>query len=138
MHVVPYLNFDGDCAEAFAFYAGLLGGKVEELHRFGGSPAEAMVTEDWLDKVMHARLRAGDIELFGCDSPPQFWQVGGPQGFNVALQVADIDEGRRVFDALSEGGEVSMPFEKTFWSPGFGMATDRYGTPWMVNVLAES
>lgn len=135
MHVVPYLNFDGDCAEAFAFYAELLGGKIEETHRFSEGPPEACATipEHWRDKVMHARMTAGKLELLGCDAPPQFWQE--PQGFRVALQVDSLDEGRRAFDALAAGGQVAMPFEKTFWSPGFGMVTDRYGTPWMVNVI---
>jgi PhnB protein len=81
---------------------------------------------------MHLTMTAGSSVLMGSDAPPQHYVK--PQGFGVSVHVKSADEGRRIFDALAEGGLVTMPFEKTFWSPGFGMLTDRFGTPWMVNV----
>jgi PhnB protein len=135
MQVQPYLTFDGRCAEAMAAYATILGGTVEASHSFGDSPMAGHVPPEWHDKVMHAQIRVGDAVIMGSDPPPQFFQK--PQGVSVSLVYDDLEEGRRVFEALAAGGTVTMPFAATFWSKGFGMAVDRFGIPWMVNAGGE-
>ena len=127
----PYLAFNGQCEEAFKFYEKALGGKIVAMIPHEGSPAEGQVPPEWRKKIMHARLEIGDHVLMGGDAPPQH-QVK-PQGFTVALQIPDVADAERVFKALSESGNIQMPFQETFWAIRFGMLTDRYGVPWMVN-----
>ena len=128
-----YLNFDGDCAEAFRFYQELLGGDLQIMtHR--DAPGAEQVPEGWGDRVMHAALTVGDELLMASDTPPEHYQR--PAGTYVSVTVDTIDEARRIFDGLAEGGEVQMPFQSTFWSAGFGMLADRWGTPWMVGSAA--
>jgi PhnB protein len=136
MRVSPYLNFPGTCAEAFRFYEKALGGKIEMLQTHGASPGGSESPPDWKDLVMHARLVAGDLVLMGSDAPPGQYKGGG--NVYLSLQITDPEAGEKVFNALSEKGKVEMPFEKTFWSPGFGMVVDRYGVPWMVNTEGAS
>jgi PhnB protein len=135
MELCAYLNFNGNCAEAFKFYEQTLGGTIEFIQTHGESPIPEHCAPDWLaswkDKVMHVCMKIGNRRLMGSDAPPQYFAT--PQGFGVSLSVKTSDEARRIFEALSENGKVSMPFQKTFWSPGFGMATDRFGTPWIIN-----
>lgn len=130
MQVSPYLNFNGQCAEAFRFYEQVLGGKIDMMTH-GESPMAGEVPPEMHDRVMHVRLQIGDQAIMGSDSPPEYYQK--PQGLFVSLHYDDPAEGGRVFNALAEGGTVIMPFEKTFWAEGFGMLIDRFGTPWMVN-----
>jgi PhnB protein len=89
------------------------------------------VGADWHDKVLHARMEAGNFVLMGSDAPPSEAAVS-PRDMHVAVSAGAADA-ERIFSALAAGGRVTMPFEKTFWSPGFGMVVDRFGTPWMVN-----
>jgi PhnB protein len=131
MNIVPYLWFNGTCAEAFRFYEKVLGGKIGDMLPHAGTPASAHVPADWQDKIMHASMKVGDSVLMGSDVPPAFQK--NPQGFAVSLHVKNEDEAERVFKALAEDGTVTMPMEKTFWAARFGMLTDRFGTPWMVN-----
>jgi len=130
MHIHPYLTFDGRCREAFSFYQKVLGGKLE-IMTHGESPIADQTPPDQRDRVLHARLDLGDAVLMGADAPPQY--ASKPQGFSVSIGLPDTEECGRVFHGLSEGGNVMMPFQKTFWSEGFGMCVDRFGTPWMVN-----
>jgi PhnB protein len=131
MQVVPYLNFNGKCREAFKFYEQCLGGKIVAMTTHGETPAAEHVSADWQDRIMHARLLVGDAVLMGSDSPPEYFEE--PKGFAVTLQIDNPAEAERVFRALAEGGTVRMPIEETFWAVRFGMVTDRFGTPWMVN-----
>jgi len=131
MELCPYLNFKGDCAAAFKFYEQLLGGTITMMQTYGETPAKDHAPADWQGKVLHARLEAGGKVLMGSDAPPSMFTPA--QGMTVAISVASVAEGERIFKALSEGGTVRMPFQKTFWSPGFGDVVDRFGTPWMVN-----
>ena len=85
----------------------------------------------WRNKIMHAHMTIGDQVLMGMDAPPERFQK--PQGFHVNINVKNVAEGKKIFEALSEKGTVIMPFAATFWSPGFAMFADRFGTPWMVN-----
>jgi PhnB protein len=131
MQISPYLLFNGNCAEAFKFYEGCLGGKIEGMMTHGQSPMNDNVAPDWRDKIIHARMNVGDQALMGSDVPPQHYSR--PQGYSVSIGIRDLSEAERIFKNLSEGANVTMPFQKTFWSAGFGMLTDRFGTPWMVN-----
>jgi PhnB protein len=131
MHLNPYLLFNGDCAEAFKFYEETLGGKIESMMTFNGSPAAEHAPPEWGDKILHATLLIGDQRLMGSDAPPG--RYSKPQGISVSIGLNDRDKGERIFNALAQGGTTIMPFEKTFWAVGFGMCTDRFGIPWMVN-----
>lgn len=131
MQINPYLVFNGQCEAAFKFYEKLLGGKITGIMTHANSPMANQVPPEWRDKVMHAHLTVGNWVLMGSDAPPQHFQK--PQGFSVSIGVKTVEEGERIFKALSENGAVQMPFQKTFWSPGFGMLADRFGIPWMVN-----
>lgn len=130
MKLNPYLGFDGNCAEAFRFYQELLGGELKVLTH-AGSPMADEVPPEWADRVMHSCLTAGDVVLMGGDTPPGSYAA--PSGFCVSLHLPDAAEGERIFNALATEGNVTMPFEKTFWAERFGMVTDRFGTPWIVN-----
>ena len=129
MKVNPYLLFNGQCAAAFRFYEDVLGGKTNMV-RFGDTPMKDNVPPDWKDKVIHAELETGSFTLMGSDAPPPHYAA--PQGMSVAINVESIADARRIFSVLSSDGKVTMPFQMTFWSPGFGMAVDRFGIPWMV------
>jgi PhnB protein len=131
MNIQPYLNFNGQCDEAFRLYEQALGGKVLGRFTFGTSPM-AKEYPEWADKVMHIGMRIGDQMLLGCDAPPPHYSQ--PQGLRVCLEFQDIDEAERVYKALSEGGNIGMPLQETFWAKRFAMFSDRFGTPWMVNV----
>lgn len=128
----PYLMFNGQCEAAFKFYEKVLGGKIEAMIPHEGSPAANSVPADWGKKIMHARLSiGGKVFLMASDAPPQYSEP--MKGFQVNISVDDPAEADRVFNALAEGGTVRMPIQKTFWAIRFGMLTDRFGTPWMIN-----
>jgi PhnB protein len=131
VRVDPYLNFDGQCAEAFRFYEQVFDGTIEFMQSFADSPMSGGVAAEHGDRIMHARLVFDGQALLGSDAPPEMYSP--PQGVYVALNVEDPARAERIFKALEEGGTVQMPFQKTFWAEGFGMLTDRFGTPWMVN-----
>jgi len=129
--VNSYLHFKGQCEEAFKFYEECLDGKIDSMFRYEGSPAAKQVAAEWGNKIMHAHMTVGKQVLMGMDAPPErFYQ---PQGFNLNIGVKDTVEGKRIFDALADGGNVVMPFGPTFWAAGFGMLVDRFGIPWMIN-----
>jgi PhnB protein len=131
MQLSPYLMFHGQCEEAFKFYESCGVGKIDGMMKHAGTPAEEQVAPEWRDKIMHARLLIGDDVLMASDSPPEYQKK--QQGFSISLQLKDVAEGERLFNALSENGSVTMPFGETFWAAGFGMCTDQFGIPWMVN-----
>jgi PhnB protein len=136
MRLSHYLLFNGECEAAFKFYEQILGGKIEGMITYAGSQAEDQVPAEWRDKILHARMTVGDSEIMASDAPPGRYEK--PRGFSVTIQPKDSAEGERLFKALAEGGAVQMPFQKTFWSPGFGMCADRFGIPWMVNSDGDS
>jgi PhnB protein len=131
MQLNPYLTFNGDCEEALKFYEQSLGGKIESLNTFAGTPAAEHAPPDWGSKIMHASIKIEGQRLMASDAPPGHYQQ--PQGISVTIGLNDPDKGERIFNALAEGGTVQMPFQKTFWASGFGMCVDRFGIPWMVN-----
>ncbi len=134
MQVQPYLNFNGRCEEALAFYGKALGAKTEMLMRFKDSPDPSMVTPGSEEKVMHSSFRVGDATVFASDGRCQ--GETNFQGISLTLTVPDEAQAEQRFGALSEGGQVHMPLAKTFFSPRFGMVADRFGVTWMV--LVES
>lgn len=131
MQLTPYLVFDGQCREAFTFYAETFGGEIITMQSFGDSPGAEHAPAEMQGQIMHAFLRVNGAMLMGSDAPPGQFQRA--QGLSVALQVDDPAEAERIFAALADGGQVTMPIQKTFWAERFGMVTDRFGTPWMVN-----
>ncbi len=132
MKFVPYLSFDGRCREAFTFYADVLGGEIMAMISHGDTPAGEHVPAEWRDKIINAHLIVGDQALMGADSPPDRGDAA-KTGFSVSIQIDDEAGAERIFNAFAEGGVVIMPFGPTFWAKKFGMVTDKYGTPWMVN-----
>lgn len=145
----PYLNFTGNCEQAFAHYAKVLGAKNTGIFRYGDAPPEPNdasksspegcnpeLPPGFENKVMNTAIQLGDLLLMGSDCPPGFESPGG--NFSVSLQVTDEAEAERLFAGLMEGGgKVMMPMGETFWAKRFGMGTDRFGTPWMVNCSRE-
>ncbi|HEX3986034.1 MAG TPA: VOC family protein [Acidobacteriaceae bacterium] len=131
MRIQPYLNFNGQCEEAFHTYERVLGGKIVGMFTFGTSPMAAKYPE-WANKVMHVGLAVGDEMILGSDVPPEYFEQ--PQGLNVCLDLPDVETAERVFAGLSEGGEVKMPLQETFWAKRYAHFVDRFGTPWMINV----
>lgn len=133
MQLSTYLNFDGSCEEAFGFYANCFGGEIEFIMHWEEAPEAGHAPPEWNDKVLHAALRIGKDSLMGCDVPPGGYNA--PRGFGVPLNVDTTEEAERIFNALAEGGEIQMPFAKTFFAERFGMVKDRFAIPWMI--LAE-
>jgi PhnB protein len=131
MQLNPYLNFNGQCEAAFKFYEQVLGGKITFIMTWGEMPGADQFPVESHKLIMHASLSVGTEVLMGADAPPDRYQQ--PKGINVSLHLKDIAEGERIFNALADKGSVQMPFQQTFWSPGFGMLVDQFGIPWMVN-----
>jgi PhnB protein len=131
MQTNPYLLFTGECEAAFKFYATHLGGKIISLMKHAGSPAECQVPAEWSDKILHGQIDLGGIVVMASDAPPGHQEK--PQGFRLSLGFTQPAEAERVFATLSDGGKVEMPIAKTFFAERFGMVTDRFGVPWMVN-----
>jgi PhnB protein len=130
MQFAPYLNFAGNCREAFTRYNEIFGGRLIVM-TFGETPMAAQMPAEWSDKVAHARIEAGDCAVMGSDCPPD--RFAQPRGISVHVAPPSVAEGERIFAALAEGGSVTMPAQKTFWSAYFGMVVDRFGISWMVN-----
>ena len=135
MQVSPYLSFKGQCEEAFRFYERCFGGKVGALFRYEGSPMADQAPLDRRDWIMHGSVTIGDLTLMGADVHPEGYVE--PKGFSLSLQITGAAEAERLYAELSPGGRVTMPLEKTFWAERFGMVTDRFGVPWLINCEAE-
>ena len=127
-----YLTFDGNAAEAMRFYEKTLGGTMQMMMTMGEAPGTEQLPADAKKRIMHASLAYGDGMLMASDTMPgQAYE--GMKGFGVALTIETVAEAQRVFDAFAQGGKVTMPFTPTFWVEAFGMVTDRFGTPWLIN-----
>lgn len=131
MKLYAYLNFNGNCEAAFAYYAQALGGKVGDKMTYGESPMADQVPEEWRDKIMHTQLIVDGQELMGADSMPEYFEE--PKGTSVLIAIEDPDKAEHVFAALAENGTIKMPIQETFWAARFGMVVDQFGTPWMIN-----
>lgn len=130
MHVQPYLFFDGRCDEAIEFYKNAVGAKVSTLMRFKDAPPPAQCNPGSENKVMHAHLEIGDTAVLASDGhnsgQPKF------EGFALTINANNEAEADRLFNALAEGGKVTQPLTKTFFSPRFGMLADKFGVHWIV------
>ena len=131
MRVNPYLNFNGNCKEAFELYEKVFKSKPAHMMTYGGSPMAAQAPPDWADKIMHIAMKIGETIVYGSYAMPQYYQK--PAGLFVSVSIEAIEESERIFAELSEGGQISMPLQEMFWAHRFGMVTDRFGTPWMIN-----
>jgi PhnB protein len=132
MQVNPYLSFEGRCDEALTFYRKVFGAEVEMLMRFKESPDQSMVQPGMENKVMHSTFRIGESRIHASDG--RCTGKHNIQGFSLSVEVKNEADARRLFAAVSEGGQVQMPLAKTFFSPAFGMVADRFGVPWMIIV----
>jgi len=134
--IQPYLSFGGRCEEAIEFYRKALGAELRMMMRFKESPEPTEMPECFHDKIMHASLQIGDSVLMASDG-----RCEGPQafeGFSISVVLPDEEQAERAFATLSDGGLVTMPLEKTFWAPKFGMLQDRFGVSWMVSVVHKT
>ena len=131
MNFSTHLGFDGNCDEAMKFYEKTFGGKIDFKMTWRESPMADQVGPDFQDKIMHESMSLGNTMLMASDSPPGRFQKA--QGIVVSINVETQEDADRVFKALAEGGSVQMPIAETFWAKRFGMATDKFGIPWMVN-----
>ena len=132
MQPSTHLHFNGNCREAFDFYVETFGGRIVFAMTYGESPAAAGCSPPQSrDQIAHARIDFGGQFLLGCDTPAQHYHA--PEGFNVMAAIEQPAEAERIFATLADGGKVTMPVQETFWAHRFGMVTDRFGTPWMVN-----
>ena len=137
MTPTPYLFFNGTCREALTAYAEIFGGEIESLMTFADLPPGEMeipdVRKDW---VMHGALKFDGGLLMASDDIEA--NSGPMKGSSVHMDFPTFEAGKAAFDALAEGGEVRMPYQKTFWTPGFGTLTDRFGTQWMISTAGEA
>jgi PhnB protein len=136
MNIQPYLCFNGRCDEAIAHYKNVLGAQGDQILRFKQGPPDACdegsIPPNWENKVMHTQVKIGESIVMMSDGnsaePAKF------DGISLTLQVADEAEANRIFSGLGEGGQTIMPLGETFFSPCFGMTTDKFGVTWMVIV----
>ena len=134
----PYLNFDGNCEEAFNFYKSVFGGEFLTVMRFKDVPAEYQGSESEREKIMHMALPIGQgTILMGSDTPTAMGptKIGG----NVSISIGTGSEGEasHLFKGLSAGGQVAMPLDKAFWGDYFGLLTDKFGVQWMINCSSK-
>lgn len=134
MQITPHLCFDGQCRTAFEAYQHILGGKIETMLTYGESPMATQVQTQWHQRIVHAILKFGNTELTGVDLLPGAYHK--PQGFFVTLSIEGADRANLIFASFADGGEVRVPFQPTFWSPGFGVVIDRFAIPWEINTVA--
>ena len=130
MQIHPHISYNGQCEEAFKYYEKHLGGKINRLALYEGTPAEQHMPPEMRKQVIHAQIQIGDTTMMGADAPPDRYQV--THGIAVTLAVNTPADAERMFHALADGGEIHMALDKTFFAEKFGMLRDRFGVPWMV------
>ena len=130
MKLYVYLNYGGNCEQAFRFYEQNLGGKITMITRHGEQPNPANVPADRKNAVLHARLEIGETVVMGADMPPDRFQPMRSAYLTLILESAA--EAERLYALLSEGGQIFMKMEKTFFANRFAMLRDRFGTSWML------
>ena len=136
MQFIAYLNFNGNCREAFDFYREAFKGDITMRMTYGESPMRDEMPADSRDLIMHNQLEADGAILMGADGPPPHDDKGG--NTCISIQVKSIEDADRIFHALSAGGAVQMPLQETFWAHRWAAFTDRFGKPWMVNCMKEA
>ncbi len=130
MRISPHLTFNGQCRAAFERYQAVLGGNIQTMLTYGESPLAADYDARWHDRILHATLVFADAELMGADQMPESYQA--PQGIFIAVMLP-VAAAREAFEGLAHGGTITLPFQSTFWSPGFGVLKDAFGITWEVN-----
>ena len=134
MKVLANIDFDGDCREAFTTYARILGGKVRAMISHRDMPEMSdSVPEDRKDRILHAWIDIGDQALMGQDMQ----EFSGRKGMSVTVAADTVEDARRIFDDLVDGGTAAIPFGAQPWSKGFGLLTDRFGVTWVVDTAGE-
>lgn len=135
MPTIPYIHFQGQCAEALAFYAEVFGGTALQLMRYADAPDMPETLQD-PTRIIHGQLTLGSGTLMASDYPPGM--AGEPQSAVSIMQgVVSLAAGHEVFARLAEGGTVTQAFGSTFFSQGFGMVKDRFGTNWMISLMPD-
>ncbi|MBS1552853.1 MAG: VOC family protein [Bacteroidetes bacterium] len=131
----PYLTFNGNCEEAFNFYKSVFGGEFPYIGRFKDMPSQDPIPENEAQKIMHVSLPVGgNTVLMGSDSLESYGKKHQPgNNFSISVNTDTKEETERIFNGLSEGGNITMPLMDTFWGAYFGMATDKFGIQWMIN-----
>jgi PhnB protein len=132
---IPYLAFNGDCAEAMRFYERVLGlgAKLEIIMSGADSPMAAQIPKGRAHRILHARLRFDDGSYLYAGDVPVHIPYDGMKGVTITMSYSSTEEGETVFNSLSDGGAVMMPYQPTFWAKSSGMLTDRFGTSWNIN-----
>ena len=130
MKLTTYLNYGGNCAEAFRFYEQHLGAKIQMLMTYGQAPDQSQVPGDQKDRVMHARITIGDGDVMGADVPAERFQP--MRSVYLSVSVDSIAEAERIYNLLSDGGQIFMPMTETFFAHRFAMLRDKFGTSWMI------
>jgi len=130
MRLYTYLNYGGNCRQAFEFYAQHLGGKITFITTHGELPNASQVPAEWRHAVLHARIELGETVVLGADIPPNRFQP--MRSAYLTLMLDSIDEAERIYALLTDGGEIFMPMEETFFAHRFAMFRDRFGTSWML------
>jgi PhnB protein len=137
LSVNVYLNYNGNCKQAFDHYKSVFGGEFSHISTFGEMPPqEGMppMPEEVKNNIMHVSLTIGDTVIMGSDTGGEWapkLEVGN--NFSVSVNTDNQEEAERIFNGLAEGGKITMPLNKTFWGAYFGMCTDAFGVNWMVN-----
>ena len=130
MKIFTYLNYGGNCADAFRFYEQHLGGRITMMVTHGQQPNPENVAPEWKNAVLHARISIGGTELLGADIPPDRFQP--MRSAYLSLIVDSTPEAERIYALLSGGGQIFMPMEETFFAHRFAMLRDKFGTSWMI------
>ena len=130
MKLHTYLNYGGNCEQAFRFYEQHLGGKITMMMTQGQQPNPDNVPPDRKNAIMYARMNIGETELMGADVPPERFQP--MRSAYLSLTVSTTDEAERIYALLSEGGQIFMPMQETFFAFRFAMLRDKFGTSWMI------
>jgi PhnB protein len=130
MQLHTYLNYGGNCEEAFKFYEKHLNGTITMMMRHGEQPGGDKVPSDWTNAILHARMNLGGTELLGADIPPDRFQP--IRSAYLSLTLGSDDEADRVFALLSDGGQIFMPMQETFFASRFAMLRDKFGTSWLL------
>ncbi len=130
MKLSTYLNYGGNCAEAFRFYEQHLGGKITSIFTWSEQPDTSNVPPGWEKAVLHARMELGGMELMGADIPGDRFQP--MRSAYISIAVDSAEEAERIHALLAEGGQIFMPMEETFFAARFSMLRDKFGTSWMI------
>jgi PhnB protein len=130
MKLHTYLNYGGNCEQAFRFYEQHLGGQITMMMTHGQQPGASGVPPEWKNAILHARINLGETVLLGADIPPDRFQP--MRSAYLSLTVSSIEEAERIYALLSDGGQIFMPMEETFFAFRFAMLRDKFGTSWMI------